>query len=61
MRRPLRPRRRHQNDSRLIVGGLLVVGGMFILLKTLPPWALWGTVALLCIACGLLLVFSAAY
>ncbi|NLY54742.1 MAG: DUF4175 domain-containing protein [Firmicutes bacterium] len=59
MRRPRRiSRRGRHSESRLVIGSLLVVGGVFILLKLMPPWALWGLVALFCIACGLLLVIG---
>jgi hypothetical protein len=58
MRRPLISRRGRQNDSRLVVGGLLVLGGVFILLKMLPPWAVWGATAVLSITVGLLLLFG---
>lgn len=57
MRRPLISRRRRQSDGNLIIGGLLVLGGVLILLRMLPPWALWGAVALLCIVYGLSLLF----
>ncbi len=58
MRRPLISRRRRRGDGNLLIGGLLVLGGVLILLRMLPPWALWGTVALLCIVYGLSLLFS---
>lgn len=57
MRRPLISRRRRQSDGNLIIGGLLVLGGVFILLRMLPPWFLWGAVGLLCIVYGLSLLF----
>ncbi|HBK86407.1 MAG TPA: hypothetical protein DDZ53_10295 [Firmicutes bacterium] len=58
MRRPLISRRRRHGDGRLIIGGLLVLGGVLILLRMLPPWAFWGVVAVLSIACGLSLLFD---
>ncbi len=58
MRRPLISRRGRRDDGRLVVGWLLVLGGVLILAKVLPPWALWGVAAVFCITLGLLLLFG---
>lgn len=58
MRRPLMYRRKRRNDGRLVVGGLLMVAGAFILIRLMPPWVLWSVVGIVFLGAGFLIMAS---
>ncbi len=55
---PWRRRGRQRSDAVRLVGALLAAGGMIILWRLLPVWLLWGLVAAVLVAIGLVLVFG---
>lgn len=55
---PWRRRGRQRSDAARLVGALLAAGGLVILWRLLPVWLLWGLVAAVLVAIGLVLVFG---
>jgi len=55
---PWRRRGRQRSDAARLVGALLAAGGLIILWRLLPVWLLWGLVAAVLVAIGLVLVFG---